>query len=195
MTCNKFHFAEKRQRRGVAYRLAQRQCIQPDCNKCGRFWVMPHEVINIGSVQVIRNNGRIYNFRLIDCDGIRTVERQLETSGGNDLTGRKRDSSQSPDQPPVKEPPNQPKKPPVQEPEDPPPSPPPPNRPPVKEPPNEPGKPPVKEPPSKDPDRQPPRKPRERAVLWPGEPQCCCDLGPAQPLLRHDKRHRTSDGG
>jgi hypothetical protein len=59
---------------------------------------------------------------------------------------------QYPEQPPVKEPPNEPQLPPVEDPEAPPKSPPPPNPPPVEDPPNEPKLPPIKEPPPGEPD-------------------------------------------
>ncbi len=125
---------------------------------------MRQDIREIGGVRVVRKDGGKHRFKLIDWNGIRIVARQSDApEGAPDASNRWADELQTPQRPPVKEPPNAPKKPPVEEPEDPPPKPPPPGGPPVKEPPNEPVHPPIKEPPPKDPDRQPPRKPPIRA--------------------------------
>lgn len=125
---------------------------------------MRNKVQYIGSVHLALTSGLECRFRLSDWGGNRLVLSQVGPDAEKELPDRNGRRLQSPERPPVKEPPNEPQGPPVEEPEDPPEPPPPPSHPPVKEPPDEPGEPPVKEPPPEDPDRQPPQPPPMRTV-------------------------------
>jgi hypothetical protein len=85
---------------------------------------------------------------------IRPVLRAAAVHSEKRFSGRELIRLQYPEQPPVKEPPNEPQAPPVEDPIAPPGSPPAPNPPPVEDPPNEPKLPPIKEPPPGEPGRE-----------------------------------------